>query len=711
MDDSDRMDDKTFRVNFTSEGLELLRERLKEKLNELIRDYTDETLVEYVIVLLRNGRLKGEAKKELNVFLEDDSGSFVSWLWDHLSSNLHLYVQPREPFPDEAANTKTMLNKPIGINNSQTEHMSGIFHSDSEDEGEKSVKVSRTRRNREWKGLTRDVVEPPPLRISEIDNMQAEEKTNLRIGRGKRSHSPRAWVKKKRNRQDERKPMKREVTSHPSIGAPRRLLQFAVRDAVGTLRPSNSRPESTLKRLRSVVSTSTEDSFRNDRSQRLRSVARALHPVATAIKAAAEAAEDVIKVRCSANTFNRFGHGMEMREATSHLSEIKAPTLEDGEYGDLNQMPVETHSEYFERSEYSGEFEENLTMLDTGLVSDSASDNDEYDDVGIVNDRGLDVSQIASCGYKDENPVMVQYSVAQDANEVGRKTRMKNPGPPATAVANTSRKIVNISVNVNTWKPPPLHQASREVTEVENGMAVQETDGGNRLMKEKSTIMSSIDNAVPHADTQKEAQKKVPTTPGLYSTVRPSEDADSRTVFVNNVHFAATKDTLSRHFNKFGEVLKVIIVTDAATGQPKGSAYVEFMRKEAAELALSLNGTSFMSRILKVVRRGSAHHEAAPMLTWPQMPRASPFAARLARVPFPRGIPNAFRARLPIKMGPRSLQWKRDAPSILSPLIGEGVKNLQNGAAASGNSVPSPTSRNLTYVRTETKPERSIGPA
>jgi hypothetical protein len=36
------------------------------------------------------------------------------------------------------------------------------------------------------------------------------------------------------------------------------------------------------------------------------------------------------------------------------------------------------------------------------------------------------------------------------------------------------------------------------------------------------------------------------------------------------VHFAATKDGLSQHFNKFGEVLKVIIVTDAATGQPKG---------------------------------------------------------------------------------------------------------------------------------------------
>lgn len=40
--------------------------------------------------------------------------------------------------------------------------------------------------------------------------------------------------------------------------------------------------------------------------------------------------------------------------------------------------------------------------------------------------------------------------------------------------------------------------------------------------------------------------------------------------FDKQVHFAATKDSLSRHFNKFGDVLKVIIVTDAATGQPKG---------------------------------------------------------------------------------------------------------------------------------------------
>lgn len=39
---------------------------------------------------------------------------------------------------------------------------------------------------------------------------------------------------------------------------------------------------------------------------------------------------------------------------------------------------------------------------------------------------------------------------------------------------------------------------------------------------------------------------------------------------IKQVHFGATKDSLSRHFNKFGEVLKAVIVTDPATGQPSG---------------------------------------------------------------------------------------------------------------------------------------------
>ena len=43
---------------------------------------------EYVIVLLRNGRRKDEARNELNVFLGDDSVSFVSWYFNSFSNFL-----------------------------------------------------------------------------------------------------------------------------------------------------------------------------------------------------------------------------------------------------------------------------------------------------------------------------------------------------------------------------------------------------------------------------------------------------------------------------------------------------------------------------------------------------------------------------------------------------------------------------------------------
>lgn len=41
----DRDDDRTFKANFTADGVVLLRERVDEKLKEFMGDYTDDTLV------------------------------------------------------------------------------------------------------------------------------------------------------------------------------------------------------------------------------------------------------------------------------------------------------------------------------------------------------------------------------------------------------------------------------------------------------------------------------------------------------------------------------------------------------------------------------------------------------------------------------------------------------------------------------------------
>ncbi|XP_010928495.1 uncharacterized protein [Elaeis guineensis] len=706
------VDDRTFKANFTTEGVSKLRDRVKEKLKEFMGDYTDDTLVEYVIVLLRNGRRKDEARKELNVFLGDDSVTFVSWLWDHLSSNLHLYVQPQESFPDEMVRTSSISNQLPGRHISQVGHHTGNVQAESEYEREKLTKVSRSRHDREWKGLVRGNTQVFPLRSVVTDILHSEEKTHRRTNLARRSRSPKPQVRKKRSREDEEQPNKRDSASQPAIGAPRRLLQFAVRDAVRTVQQQSiTKTEPTSKRLRSVVSTSTTDSVQEKRPQRTKSVARVPGALSTALKAAAEAAEDVKKVRSSSSVFDRLGQGIDTVEPINQSSDFRAPELEDGEYENFDQIPALNQVHYHERSDYNRDFAGDMTMADkeTGMDDDYASDNDEYDKVGIVTHHGSDASQSASSAHEDKKSRM-EYSVAKKADDVVRRTRVMDQDLPANSAAVTSSKILNISVNVNTWKPPH-YQDPMDVAEAENRMTVEKSETNvakpnDRLPKENDAAKSEKIKEMEHADVQKEPQRTT-STPGSYAAGLPSDDVDSRTLFVSNVHFAATKDTLSRHFNKFGAVLKVIIVTDGATGQPTGSAYVEFLKKESAESALSLNGTSFMSRILKVVRRSS--HEAAPMLGWPRVARGSLFASRLGRIPYPRGaIGGAFRARLPVKSGARSLQWKREA-STTQPT--ESMKGPPHSSLGSGNNVLSPTGRSLTYNRAEPKAHGNTGPA
>lgn len=190
-----------------------------------------------------------------------------------------------------------------------------------------------------------------------------------------------------------------------------------------------------------------------------------------AIKAASEAAEDVIKVRSTGNVFDRLGRG------TADVSEeiTDQAAYLDGEYGDIDMIQ--------RNNNYTGQF--------IGLESET-SENEGYDDVNVMGRQvNLDASQLGSSsgGIKHEDSLLVQYSVAKNADEVMRKTRAKNQDQTA-GVGNASRKIVNISVNVNTWKPPN-YQEAQEAPEVENRKVVQKTE----MMKENSNpIMASNGN-------------------------------------------------------------------------------------------------------------------------------------------------------------------------------------------------------------------------
>ena len=74
-----------------------------------------------------------------------------------------------------------------------------------------------------------------------------------------------------------------------------------------------------------------------------------------------------------------------------------------------------------------------------------------------------------------------------------------------------------------------------------------------------------------------------------------------KNIFVGNLSFTATEDSVRSMFEAYGPVDRVSIVTDRDTGQPKGFGFVEMTNDAEAEKAISaLNGTELDGRALTI---------------------------------------------------------------------------------------------------------------
>lgn len=72
-------------------------------------------------------------------------------------------------------------------------------------------------------------------------------------------------------------------------------------------------------------------------------------------------------------------------------------------------------------------------------------------------------------------------------------------------------------------------------------------------------------------------------------------------LYVGNLSYGTTKETLEKAFGEHGEIVAVNIITDRQTGRPKGFAFVEMSTPEEAEAAKgALNGTELDGRAINV---------------------------------------------------------------------------------------------------------------
>lgn len=72
----------------------------------------------------------------------------------------------------------------------------------------------------------------------------------------------------------------------------------------------------------------------------------------------------------------------------------------------------------------------------------------------------------------------------------------------------------------------------------------------------------------------------------------------AKKLYVGNMSFTSTEESIRNLFSQYGEVLSVKIPTDQMSGRPRGFCFVEM--ENAEEAIEKLNNTEFEGRPLKI---------------------------------------------------------------------------------------------------------------
>jgi RNA recognition motif-containing protein len=71
-------------------------------------------------------------------------------------------------------------------------------------------------------------------------------------------------------------------------------------------------------------------------------------------------------------------------------------------------------------------------------------------------------------------------------------------------------------------------------------------------------------------------------------------------LYVGNLPFTATEDSVRALFAPHGTVEKISLITDRDTGRPRGFGFVEMSNADASRAMQALNGQDFDGRALRI---------------------------------------------------------------------------------------------------------------
>ena len=78
-------------------------------------------------------------------------------------------------------------------------------------------------------------------------------------------------------------------------------------------------------------------------------------------------------------------------------------------------------------------------------------------------------------------------------------------------------------------------------------------------------------------------------------------------LYIGNLPWGATEDMLKDHFEQYGAIKGVRIITDRETGKSRGFGFVDFIDAASAEKAMVEDGCDFEGRTLRVSAANQQH--------------------------------------------------------------------------------------------------------
>jgi RNA recognition motif-containing protein len=83
-------------------------------------------------------------------------------------------------------------------------------------------------------------------------------------------------------------------------------------------------------------------------------------------------------------------------------------------------------------------------------------------------------------------------------------------------------------------------------------------------------------------------------------------------LYVGNLPFTTTEESIRALFSKHGTVEKISLINDRDTGRPRGFGFVEMSNSDAARAMQALNGTELDGRSLKVNEAQDRERHSGP---------------------------------------------------------------------------------------------------